>query len=151
MFAEFAFVSFIICNVHKGLFCSRHSSHFSPDGILDIVTVEGNEEAKDCEEHDGISRQNEATGASRDLKKIVMLLIYKEMVWSAKTTISSSKSTIISCILVPAYHGGGHVIIHDNVVHLVRGHCGGGRGGDVGVGADSHGGSSEHNGQSEGR
>ena len=43
-------------------------SLFSPHGI---VTVEGDEEAEDGEEHDGIGRQHQPTRASGDLEQMV--------------------------------------------------------------------------------
>ena len=45
-----------------------HSNSFLPDWVLNIVSVKCNEEAKDGEEHDGVSCQNQATSSSRDLK-----------------------------------------------------------------------------------
>ena len=45
------------------------SSLLSPHGVLNIVSVEGNEEAENGEEHDGVGCENKATGSSSDLKE----------------------------------------------------------------------------------
>jgi hypothetical protein len=40
-----------------------------PHGILDIVVVKCDKETKDGEEHDGVGRQRQPTGAPLDLEK----------------------------------------------------------------------------------
>ena len=57
--------------VHVGILSSSLVSLSSPDGILNIVTVEGDEEAEDGQEHDGIGRQHQPTRASGDLEQVV--------------------------------------------------------------------------------
>ena len=51
--------------VHVVILSSSLVSLFSPHGI---VTVEGDEEAEDSEEHDGVGCENKATSSSSDLQ-----------------------------------------------------------------------------------
>ena len=51
------------------LFSLSIHSLSSPDRVLDVVSVEGDEEAEDCEEHDGVGCQHQAAGAPGDLKQ----------------------------------------------------------------------------------
>ena len=39
-----------------------------PDGVLHVVAVEGDEEAEDGEEHDGVSGQHQAARSTGNLK-----------------------------------------------------------------------------------
>ena len=57
--------------VHVVTLSSSLVSLFSPHGVLNIVTVEGDEEAKDGEEHDGVGSQHQPTRASGDLEQMV--------------------------------------------------------------------------------
>ena len=41
----------------------------SPVGVLEVVAVEGDEEAEDGEEHDHVASQDEAARARLDLKR----------------------------------------------------------------------------------
>ena len=42
---------------------------FSPNGVLNVIPIEGDEESEDGEEHDGVGCENEATGSTSDLGK----------------------------------------------------------------------------------
>ena len=44
-----------------------------PDRVLHILTVKGNEEAHDGEEHDGIGSHHQATGSTLNLKVDLVL------------------------------------------------------------------------------
>ena len=40
----------------------------SPDGVLDVVAVKGDEEAEDGEEHNGVGCENKTTRSPSDLQ-----------------------------------------------------------------------------------